>query len=172
MITADQYVEAVHRRLRHSSAHLSQEQVGPLWALVGHVYQRANLGRQHICVVAAIASHVPPGLVTEFAKNVQDLADATTHGKRGFGASVLAVAGLVTGEVHPGARLLATKPPSSRIGGETRPVIVDVVTGNVHTFTGTKFVGLASQGLFKRQVAQYFPAPAAVQDELQHGGLQ
>ena len=166
LITEDQYVRAVDWQLRIAKAYVSPQQVGPLPALVGHVYQRANLGRQHVCVVAAIVPHVSPNLVTQFAKDVQDLADATTRGVRGLGASVLAVAGLVTRDVHPGARVLAAQAPRSRFGGETRPVVVDVLRGIVDTFTGTKFVGSASQGLFRRQVAWYFPPPAAVQAQI------
>ena len=166
MINAEGYLAVVAHRLLRVRGQVYRSQVGPFPALVGNMYDGMALSQLHFCVVAAAVPEVTGPMVRDFALWAQQHANAATTGVRGFGTAVITLPGLISPLVRPDAVAAATAKPSAALGGETRPVVVDLTTNQVHLFTGTKLVGLALQGAIKARAQASYPLPAAALAEL------
>lgn len=167
MIDGEGYLAVVTHRLLRVRAQVYRAQVGPVTALVGNMYDGAGaISQLHFCVVAAVLPEVTGFMVNDFARHAQQHANAATTGVRGFGTAVITLPGLISPVVRPDAVAAALAKPSAALGGETRPVVVDLTTNQVHLFTGTKFTGLALQGAIKSRAQASYPLPAAALAEL------
>jgi hypothetical protein len=156
------YLSVVAQRIRANHGNVQQAQVGPVPALVGDVYSSslAAMGNLRLCVVAAALPEVNAFVVRDFALHASQFATRTTQGTLGFGTALLTVVGFVSHRVAPDAVAAATAKPGMQFAATTRPVVVDLTSGQLHTFTGTQLWGLAMQNTFKRKVFETFPMPA------------
>jgi hypothetical protein len=166
MIDAEGYLAVITHRMMRVRAQLYRTQIGPVVALVGNMYDGMALSQLHFCVVAAALPEVNGFIVNDFARHAQQHANAATTGVRGFGTAVITLPGLISPVVRPDAVAAATAKPSAALGGETRPVVVDLTTNQVHLFTGTKLTGLALQGAIRSRAQATYPLPAAALAEL------
>lgn len=155
-------------RVVRVNAQSYQAQVGPMNAFVANMYDGAGaiMGQVHFCLVAASFPEVNAYIVGDFSRHATQHANHATNGVRGLGTAVITLVGLVSPVVRPDAIAAATAKPGSSLGGETRPVVVDLATGQVHMFTGTKFVGMALQGMIKGRAQASFPPPPQAEQEL------
>jgi hypothetical protein len=169
MIDVEGYLAVVAHRLLRVRAQVYRAQIGPVTALVGNMYDGLGaISQMHFCVVAAAVPEVNGFIVRDFAQRAQQHANATTTGVRGFGTAVITLPGLISPLVRPDAVAAATAKPGAALGGETRPVVVDLTTNQVHLFTGTKLTGLVLQGAIKSRAQASYPLPAAALAELPH----
>jgi hypothetical protein len=167
MIDIDGYLAVVAHRMMRVRAQLYRTQIGPVTALVGNMYDGAGaISQMHFCVVAVGVAEVNGFIVRDFAQRAQQHANAATTGVRGFGTAVITLPGLISPVVRPDAVAAATAKPGAALGGETRPVVVDLTTNQVHMFTGTKLTGLALQGAIRSRAQASYPLPAAALAEL------
>jgi hypothetical protein len=163
------YISVVAQRVQMARGTVQQAQVGPMPALVGDVYSSslAAMGNLRLCVVAAVFSEVNAFVVRDFGAHAGQFATRTTQGTLGFGTALLTVVGFVTNRVTPDGIQAATSKPGMQFAQTTRPVVVDLATGALHTFTGTQLWGLAMQNTFKQKVRETFPTPAEAFAQLQ-----
>jgi hypothetical protein len=165
------YISVVAQRVQMARGTVQQAQVGPVPAVVGDVYSSslAAMGNLRLCVVAAVFAEVNAFVVRDFGAHASQFATRTTQGTLGFGTALLTVVGFVTNRVTPDGIQAATSKPGMQFAQTTRPVIVDLATGALHTFTGTQLWGLAMQNTFKQKVRETFPTPAEAFAQLQQG---
>lgn len=163
------YLSVVAQRIQAQHGTVQQAQVGPMQALVGDVYSTsvAAMGNLRLCVVAVSLAEVNGFVVRDFGAHASNFATRTTQGTLGFGTALLTVVGFVTHRVTPDAVAAATAKPGMQFAATTRPVVVDLASGALHTFTGTQIWGLAMQNTFKRKVQETFPTPAEAYAQLQ-----
>ena len=163
------YLSVVAQRVRMAHGNVQQAQVGPVQALVGDVYSSslAAMGNLRLCVVAAAFAEVNAFVVRDFGAHASQFATRTTHGTLGFGTALLTVVGFVSPRVTPDAAAAAAAKPGVQFAASTRPVVVDLTSGQLHTFTGTQLWGLAMQNTFKQKVRETFPTPAEAFAQLQ-----
>jgi hypothetical protein len=156
------YLSVVAQRIRGNHGTVQQAQVGPVQAMVGDVYSSslAAMGNLRLCVVAAALPEVNGFVVRDLGAHASQFATRTTQGTLGFGTALLTVVGLVSHRVMPDAVAAATAKPGIQFAASTRPVVVDLAAGGLHTFTGTQLWGMAMQNMFKRKVFETFPTPA------------
>jgi hypothetical protein len=166
------YLSVVAQRIQAQHGTVQQAQVGPLQALVGDVYSSsvAAMGNLRLCVVAVSLAEVNGFVVRDFGAHASQFATRTTQGTLGFGTALLTVVGFVSHRVTPDAIAAATAKPGIQFAASTRPVVVDLASGQLHTFTGTQIWGLAMQNTFKRKVRETFPTPAEAYAQLQQPG--
>lgn len=169
MIDPNTYISVVAQRVQMARGTVQQAQVGPVTALVGDVYSSslAAMGNLRLCVIAAVFPEVNGFVVRDFGAHAGQFATRTTRGTLGFGTALLTVVGFVTTRVTPDAVPAATAKPGMQFAQTTRPVVVDVASGALHTFTGTQLWGLAMQNTFKHKVREMFPTPAEVFAQVQ-----
>lgn len=163
------YLSVVAQRVQLARGTVQQAPVGPMPALVGDVYSSslAAMGNLRLCVVAAVFAEVNAFVVRDFGAHAGQFATRTTQGTLGFGTALLTVVGFVTNRVTPDGIQAATAKPGAQFAQSTRPVVVDLATGALHTFTGTQLWGLAMQNTFKQKVRETFPTPAEAFAQLQ-----
>jgi hypothetical protein len=156
------YLSVVAQRIRGSHGNVQQAQVGPVQAMVGDVYSSSlvAMGNLRLCVVAVALPEVTGFVVRDLGAHASQFATRTTQGTLGFGTALLTVVGLISHRVTPDAAAAANAKPGIQFAASTRPVVVDLTTGALHTYTGTQLWGLAMQNTFKRKVAETFPTPA------------
>jgi hypothetical protein len=156
------YLSVVAQRIRSANGTVGQAQVGPAQAFIGDVYQSsvAAMGNLRVCVVAITPAEVNGLVVRDFSAHADQFAARTTRGTLGLGTALLTVVGFVAHRVTPDAVAAATAKPGMQFAATTRPVVVDLGTGQVHTFTGTPLWGFAMQKTIKRKVRETFPTPA------------
>jgi hypothetical protein len=164
------YLSVVAQRIQALRGTVQQAQVGPMQALVGDVYSSslAAMGNLRLCVVAAAFSHVNAFVVRDFSMHANQFAMRTTRGTLGFGTALLTVVGFATQSVAPDGAAIANAKPDMQFAATTRPVVVDLASGQLHTFTGTQLWGLAMQGTFRQKVRETFPTPAEAFAMWQH----
>ncbi|PRY00982.1 hypothetical protein [Allonocardiopsis opalescens] len=164
MISTRQYVDAVAQRMQGRGARIYEQQVGPMHALVGvkSDFAALALSPMQVYVVVCELGHASGHAVTNFGLQAQNHAKAAVGGGRGFTTGVVTVAGIIAESSDPDAQTRAAAPTQMSFGSTLRPVLVDVGTGQVHTWTGTQFVGAAVMGFIRDQVHAFFPSPAEV----------
>lgn len=168
MLSTYDYMSVVAYRIQSDGGQVIQAQIGPLQAWAGQIYKGAGpISQIHYCVVVAGLNEVNGFVVDDFSRQATQYANHTTNGIRGFGTAVVTLVGLVAPVVHPDAVQAATASPRADMGGTTRPVVVDLTSGQVSMFTGTQLLGLALQGMIKSKAQSLFPPPAAVEAEWQ-----
>lgn len=169
VIDAETYISAVADRIGFFDGRVYQAQVGPLPATVGHLYDTLVSGagdhahnvQVHFCVVLASLTSVDnPFVVHDFTRHVTAYAHHTSRGTPGFGTVEVGIAGMISPLVHQTAATAASAPPFSSSTGTSRPVVVDLSTGWVHTYTGSKFVAAALHSAANLRVRRLFPLPA------------
>jgi hypothetical protein len=163
------YLAVVAQRVQYARGTVQQVQVGPLSAMVGDIYQPAlaAMGNLRVCVVAASVDEVNGFVVNDFVAHASQFATRTTRGTLGFGAALLTLVGLVSHRVTPDAVAVATAKPGIQFAATSRPVVVDLASGQLHTFTGTQLWGLAMQNTFRQKAREMFPAPAEAYAQMQ-----
>jgi hypothetical protein len=166
MIEADVYVRAVIARIERARGQIRQTRVGPLDAVVGDFYEGSVIAQGHIHFTAVVAPlvEVTAHAVTDFTQHAAQLAIRTTLPVPGGRTEIITFAGLVSHRVRPDAVAAAVAKPPLLAVGTSRPVVVDLSTGLVHSFTGTRFIGWALQDMIKAKVRELFPLPAEVAD--------
>ncbi|WP_163511304.1 hypothetical protein [Fodinicola acaciae] len=172
MLTGEEYLQAVAMRVARVNAQGYQAQVGPMNAFVANMYDGAGavMGQVHFCLVAASFPEVNAFIVGDFSQHAAQHAHQATNGVRGLGTAVITLVGLVSPVVRPDAVAAATAKPKNVWGGEIRPVVVDLSSGQVHMFTGTKFYGMALQGMIKGRAQASFPPPPQAEQDLRQFG--
>lgn len=166
MIDAETYIGTVVDWLRFWDAKVYVDRVGPQPATVGHLYDLTvaadgggrHTEQVHFCVAMISLSSVDsPFVVHDFTRHVNAHAHETSRGTPGSGTIEVAIAGIISPLVHATAATAATVAPASSVAGVDLPVVVDLSTGQVHTYgrpRGT--AGLAAP----RKVRQLFRPPA------------
>ncbi len=173
MLTNDAYLAAVAQRIQFGRGQLYQAQIGPLTALVGNIFDGVGpMGQMHTCVIAAGLPEVNGFIVQDFALRASQHAAQATTGIKGFGTAVVTLVGLVSPVVRPDAVPVAVRKPAMEWGGSTRPVVVDLTTGQIHTFTGTQLNGWMLQGAIRSKTQMMFPPPGQVFAEQQRASGQ
>jgi hypothetical protein len=162
------YLSVVAQRIRAAHGTVGQAPVGPVQAFVGDAYSSsvAAMGKLRLCVVAVTLPEVNGFAVRDFSAHASQFAAQTTRGTLGFGTALLTVVGLVSHRVTPDAVAVATAKPGIEFASTTRPVVVDLGSGQLHMYTGTQLWGLAMQNMIKRKIRETFPTPAEALAEL------
>jgi hypothetical protein len=168
MIDADTYVSAVVRRLEQACGQVRRARVGPVDSMIGDFYEGSLIARGHIhfTVVIAPLATVNGHAVRDFARHVHQWAIRSTHQVPGGRTEVVNFAALVSPQVHPDAVSAAVAKPPLQAVGTTRPVVIDLTTGQVHTFTGTRFLGWALQDTIRAKRHLFLPPPAELAGHL------
>lgn len=163
MLSAEQYFAAMRYQVNVTGGQWHEAQIGPLQALVGLHYDDQGLGGQILfVVVAARLDDVTGFAVRDFAARATQYANVNVPGPRGLGTYRIAIPGLIGYRVADDARAMVTQKPSGLFGGETRPVVVDLTSGAVLMYTGTRLHGWAQQTYIKNRIMRSFPPPAQV----------
>ncbi len=162
------YLSVVAQRIQAQKGTVQQTQVGPLSALVGDVYSAsvAAMGNLRLCVVAVALADVNAFVVRDFTAHANQFAMRSTMGTLGFGTALVTAVGFVSPRVTPDAIAAATAKPGMQFAATTRPVVVDLTSGGLHTFTGTQMWGWAMQSTFRRKIFEAFPTPAEAYAQL------
>jgi hypothetical protein len=170
VLSGEDYLSAVAIRAGRIKSQLYTAPVGPITAMVANMYAGAGavLGQMHFCLVAATFQEVNAFIVKDFSSHAAQHASQVTTGVKGMGTAVITLVGLVSPVVHPDAIPVAKAKPGLQWGGETRPVVVDLSTGQVHMFTGTKLYGLVLQRAIRSRAQAMFPPPAEAELELRN----
>jgi hypothetical protein len=162
MIEVDMYLAAVTQRIQQVGGQVQRTRIGPVEAMLGDFYEASIIARGHIRFTAVIAplATVTAFAVRDFIKHVHQWSLRTTHQMPGGRTEIINFAGLVSHEIHPDAVAIAVaKPPLQGIGS-TRPVVIDLAQGQVYTFTGTPFLGMALQNTIRAKQQFLYPHPA------------
>jgi hypothetical protein len=162
MIDVGTYIGAVVRRVEQVGGRVRRERVGPVDAVSGDFHDVNVLARGHIrfSVVIAPLATVTGFAVRDFVNQVHQWALRTTHQIPGGRTEIVNFAALVSHEVRPDAVATAVAKPPLQGVGTTRPVVIDLAHGQVHTFTGTRLLGFALQDVIKARQRQLLPHPA------------
>ncbi|GAA1720841.1 hypothetical protein GCM10009765_81360 [Fodinicola feengrottensis] len=168
MLSGEDYLSAVAIRASRNKGKLYTAPIGPINAMVANMYAGAGaaLGQIHFCLVAATVPEINAFVVKDFSSHAAQHARQATNGVKGMGTLIVTLAGLVSPVVQPDAIPAATAKPELDFGAEKRPVVVDLSTGQVHMFTGTKFVGLVMQRAIRKRAQMLFPPPAEAEADL------
>lgn len=162
MIEVGTYLAAVTQRIQQAGGQVRQVRVGPVDAVLGDFFEASVIARGHIRFTAVIApvSAVTAFAVRDFVNHVHQWSLRTAHQGPGGRTEIINFAGLVSHEVHPDAVAIAVDKPPLQGVGSTRPVVVDLATGQVHTCTRTRFLGMALQNTISAKQQFLYPHPA------------
>ena len=164
-MSVDRYLDAVRARLVDDGCAVTTENLAHRRVLVGYKAHFKALTKMHVFTVVGGADRVDEPDVRQFTEAAANLAKSRKGQWRGAQSGVLVLPVLVTPAVDPGAVALMGKPYRLNLGGfaaMAQPVVVDVTSGEVHTFRGTRLWGFAYNGLIRKRIARYLPEPAAV----------
>ena len=163
MADSQTYLDALSGRLAADGCAVTIETLGTQKITVGYKWQLKALTKLHVFTVATAPEHVNTTTVTQFVEAAVDMAKARKGLWRGAQSGVLVLPILVSPRVDPAAVAMMARAYPLNMGGfaaMAHPAIVDVSTGAVHTFRGTRIWGFAYNGLIKKKVARYVPSAA------------
>jgi hypothetical protein len=161
----EEYIESVRRAMVADGCEVTQEVLGDDSVLIGYRGNFKAATKLHTFTVITRRDVVDETAVREFTMRVVDLAKQRKGLWRGAQSGVLVLPALVSNQATPGAVALMAKPFRLNMGGfaaMAHPLVIDVSQGVVHTFRGTRWWGFVYNGLIRRKVAAYFPAPPRV----------
>ncbi|KAA1418560.1 hypothetical protein F0U44_08610 [Nocardioides humilatus] len=160
-MTPEEYVAATGQRMAADGCEVGPDQVGRMPALVGirKDFLAIALSRIHLVTAVAAFPQVTYTEVHGFTSDVSAYAKQRTGALRGLQSGVGAFAVLVSDQVAPEAIAAATAKPKIEFATEVRPAVVDLSTGVVHAFTGSKFFGAALNGHLRRKLQAYVVPP-------------
>lgn len=139
---------------------IATEQIGQAMALIGHRAEfRVSwmLTRLHLLTVVAAVDTVTEADIRDFVTEVDSYAKATKGRLRGMQSGVVSFAALVSSQVDSGAKEFAEQKPKAAFAAQVRPVVIDLATGQAHTFQGTQQWGRIYQSYLRQKVALYLP---------------
>jgi hypothetical protein len=162
MIDPQAYVRAVVARVEHAGGQIQRGRVGPVEAMIGDFYEGSLIARGtvHFTVAVAPLATVNAHAVRDFTRHVHQWSLRHTHEVPGGRTQIVNFAALVSPRVGPDALPAATARPPMQAVGTTRPVVIDLASGQVHAFTGTMFLGWALTDLINGKLRAFFPLPA------------
>ncbi|MEZ0578795.1 hypothetical protein [Nocardioides sp. MH1] len=161
-MSPQEYVDATGHRMAADGCEVGPDRVGPMQALVGVRKDFIALAMSRLHLVTAVGQfpEVTPAEVEGFSRDVSAYARARTGALLGLQSGVGAFAVLVTTQVTPEAVAAATAKPRLEFATEVRPAVVDLTTGAVHAYTGSKLVGAALNGHLRRKLRLYVAPPS------------
>ncbi|WP_158879746.1 hypothetical protein [Amycolatopsis anabasis] len=172
MLTPEQYLGVVAERIQRSGGRLNSVQIGPATAAVGLFTESVALSTMNYCVVAAPAPDITAAALFDFTARATQHARANVLGTVGWTAASVVIAGLVGPRVYPDAAQAASAKTGNQFGGETRMVAVDLTSGQVHAFIGTKLWGAAVHSSVNAKLTFCFPQPAEAWQQVQWAAQQ
>jgi len=167
VLTPDQYLSVVTERIQRTGGQLRQVPIGPVTAVIGLFTESVMLSTMNYAIVAAPLPEINAAALHSFTGQATQVARANVVGSVGWTAASVVIAGLVGTRVYPDAAQVAAAKSSNQWGGETRMVAIDLSSGQVHTFLGTKMWGAAMHSSINAKVTFGFPQPAEAYAQFQ-----
>jgi hypothetical protein len=149
--------------LQEDQCQIGEETLAGESVLIGYRGNFKAATKMHTFVVAVPRDQVDAEAVRAFTGVAVDLAKQRKGEWRGAQSGVLVMPVLVSERAAPDVAGLMKKPFRLNMGGFAaiaQPVVVDLGTNSVHTFRGTRWWGLAYNGLIRKKLALYAPDPA------------
>jgi hypothetical protein len=162
MISSDAYLTTVRDRLIEDGCEVTNEPIGPVYAMVGYRSNVKALSKVHLFTAVASVPEVNEAALQDFSHRVSDHAKAQKGQLRGVQSGVMALAVLVAPKVEDAAKQVAAKPFRLGAGGfaaMVQPAVVDLTEGRVHTFRGRRLWGAALAGYLRQKSILYLPDP-------------
>ncbi|WP_163509775.1 hypothetical protein [Fodinicola acaciae] len=172
MLTGEDYLDVVAIRAMRVRSPIFRTQIGPMRALVFTMADQGGLTRFEFCMVAAAFDEVNGFIVHDFTQRASAYARSHAAGVVGFTTTVVTLVCLASPVVRPDAIQVAMTEPRFQFAGETRPLVVDLTTGQRHLFLGSKAYGFAGlwtpafQSTITGRADAVFPLPAVAEPEL------
>ncbi|GAB3211075.1 hypothetical protein ACQEU5_07555 [Marinactinospora thermotolerans] len=167
MMRPDQYTEVVRRRLYAARARVTEEQrLGPGTALVGLLSDTVALSPVTLCLAVTRAEVATAPMLRDFCGHAAAHTRAVVGGGVGLLEGACTIAAVVAVHSDPPAQAAASAKTAVGFGTMLRPVLVDLSTGTVHTWTGTRLLGLAAMGYIRDSVRRLLPPPGEALAEL------
>ncbi|GII99696.1 hypothetical protein CLV28_1173 [Sediminihabitans luteus] len=160
-MTPAEYLESAATRLTDAGCEVTHEAVGPVDALVGYQRTFALPAMSRIHVVTAMAHLDPtPENIAAWTRDVSQFSRGRTGALRGAQSGIGAFAVVVADQVTPEAVAAAQVKPKVEFAVRTQRVLVDLSTGEIHTFRGRLLFGFALNGTLRRAFDAHVLVPA------------
>lgn len=162
MITPDVYLEIVRQRMVADGCTVSEEYVCSKATLVGYRAQTRALTRMYVFTVCAAVDRVEKAGLSDFVNAAVNLGLNRKGQWRGMQSGVIVLPVLVTTAIEESAIALTQKVHrlhSAGFAALAQPAVVDMFTGTVWAFRGTRVWGYAHNSLIKQKFSKYLPGP-------------
>jgi uncharacterized membrane protein len=163
VVTIDDRLEELHRRLVADQCEINTGQVGGRPALVGHraqILPQMMFSRIHLYTVAAGLDRITGDDVRGYTSEVSRYVKATSGSLRGVQSGIAAFAVLVDQNVTDDAVEASRRKARIEFAVRVQPVVIDAAGGAVHTNRKGQVVGFLMNGHLRRKMDQYFFASA------------